>query len=133
MFTTRYPRDVDFSIMLTFLEFYETLLKFAMFKLFHTLDLRYDPNIINTLAGCKRRAGDYFAILWGFQVLSVFVLPRAPLRPLGGGFGFEMSGDYCFVCVANTPVRMYSLWKKCSGFFVVTSHPIRWLLPGSIV
>jgi len=40
MFTTRYPRDVDFSIMLTFLEFYETLLKFAMFKLFHTLDLR---------------------------------------------------------------------------------------------
>lgn len=40
MFTTHYPRDVDFSIMLTFLEFYETLLKFSMFKLFHTLDLR---------------------------------------------------------------------------------------------
>lgn len=41
MFTTHYPHDVDFSIMLTFLEFHETLLKFAMFKLFHTLDLRY--------------------------------------------------------------------------------------------
>lgn len=26
--------------MLTFLEFYETFLKFVMFKLFHTLDLR---------------------------------------------------------------------------------------------
>ena len=41
MFTTHYPHDVDFSIMLTFLEFHETLLKFAMFKLFHSLDLRY--------------------------------------------------------------------------------------------
>eukprot|EP00903_Cladosiphon_okamuranus_P020356 g18676.t1 len=51
MFTTRYPRDVDFSIMLTFLEFYETLLKFAMFKLFHTLDLRYPPTLDAELDG----------------------------------------------------------------------------------
>ncbi|CAN0161049.1 unnamed protein product [Pylaiella littoralis] len=51
MFTTRYPRDVDFSIMLTFLEFYETLLKFAMFKLFHTLDLRYPPALDAELDG----------------------------------------------------------------------------------
>ncbi|CAN0098499.1 unnamed protein product [Scytosiphon promiscuus] len=51
MFTTRYPRDVDFSIMLTFLEFYETLLKFAMFKLFHTLDLRYPPALDADLDG----------------------------------------------------------------------------------
>eukprot|EP00752_Nemacystus_decipiens_P012603 g11162.t1 len=51
MFTTRYPRDVDFSIMLTFLEFYETLLKFAMFKLFHTLNLRYPPTLDAELDG----------------------------------------------------------------------------------
>ncbi|CAN0141374.1 unnamed protein product [Ectocarpus sp. 12 AP-2014] len=51
MFTTRYPRDVDFTIMMTFLEFYETLLKFAMFKLFHTLDLRYPPTLDAELDG----------------------------------------------------------------------------------
>ncbi|CAM9686015.1 unnamed protein product, partial [Choristocarpus tenellus] len=51
MFTTRYPQDVDFSVMFTFLEFYETLLKFAMFKLFHTLDLRYPPVFDSELEG----------------------------------------------------------------------------------
>lgn len=37
------PRDVDFRIMLTFLEFYETLLRFALFKLYHSLELAYPP------------------------------------------------------------------------------------------
>ncbi|CAM9589079.1 unnamed protein product, partial [Discosporangium mesarthrocarpum] len=51
MFTTRYPRDVDFSVMFTFLEFYETFLKFVMFKLFHSLDLRYPPLLDMQLDG----------------------------------------------------------------------------------
>jgi pescadillo len=37
------PRDVDFRVMLTFLEFYHTLLSFALFKLYHDLGLNYPP------------------------------------------------------------------------------------------
>lgn len=42
-FTQVTPPDVDFRIMLTFLEFYETLLKFTLFKLYHRLDVAYPP------------------------------------------------------------------------------------------
>ncbi|KAJ1695495.1 hypothetical protein LUZ63_012193 [Rhynchospora breviuscula] len=35
--------DVDFNIMLTFLEFYETLLKFVNFKLYHSINVKYPP------------------------------------------------------------------------------------------
>ena len=36
-----YLQDVDFRIMLTFLEFYEVLLKFVMYKLYTSQNLRY--------------------------------------------------------------------------------------------
>ncbi|CAM9762185.1 unnamed protein product, partial [Phaeothamnion confervicola] len=42
-FTVRYPQDVDFRIMLTFLEFYEVLLKFVLFRLYNLEGLRYPP------------------------------------------------------------------------------------------
>ncbi|KAJ3688184.1 hypothetical protein LUZ61_017348 [Rhynchospora tenuis] len=35
--------DVDFNIMLTFLEFYETLLGFVNFKLYHSINVKYPP------------------------------------------------------------------------------------------
>ncbi|KAJ0966309.1 hypothetical protein J5N97_027447 [Dioscorea zingiberensis] len=35
--------DVDFNVMLTFLEFYETLLGFVNFKLYHSINLKYPP------------------------------------------------------------------------------------------
>ncbi|GFR53151.1 hypothetical protein Agub_g15871, partial [Astrephomene gubernaculifera] len=37
------PPDVDYKVMLTFLEFYNTLLQFVNFKLYHMLGLRYPP------------------------------------------------------------------------------------------
>jgi pescadillo protein len=37
------PSDVDFRIMMTFLEFYEVLLKFVMFKLYNQMDMAYPP------------------------------------------------------------------------------------------
>jgi hypothetical protein len=37
------PPDVDYRVMLTFLEFYNTLLQFVLFKLYHQLGLKYPP------------------------------------------------------------------------------------------
>jgi pescadillo protein len=42
-YTQRVPSDVDFRTMMTFLEFYETLLKFTLFKLYHSRGLQYPP------------------------------------------------------------------------------------------
>ncbi|CAI7847997.1 unnamed protein product [Closterium sp. NIES-53] len=39
------PTDVDFRVMLTFLEFYETLMGFVNFKLYHELRLAYPPRL----------------------------------------------------------------------------------------
>ena len=37
------PTDVDYRVMLTFLEFYQTLLQFVNYKLYNTLGVRYPP------------------------------------------------------------------------------------------
>ncbi|XP_052197651.1 pescadillo homolog [Diospyros lotus] len=37
------PEDVDYNVMLTFLEFYETLLAFVNFKLYHSINVKYPP------------------------------------------------------------------------------------------
>jgi len=44
-FSQEMPSDVDYRIMLTFLEFYEALLQFVFFKLYHTQNLRYPPPV----------------------------------------------------------------------------------------
>jgi pescadillo protein len=40
-FTQNMPADVDYRVMLTFFEFYETLLSFILFKLYSDLGVRY--------------------------------------------------------------------------------------------
>eukprot|EP00252_Welwitschia_mirabilis_P011146 TRINITY_DN2504_c0_g1_i1.p1 TRINITY_DN2504_c0_g1~~TRINITY_DN2504_c0_g1_i1.p1 ORF type:complete len:627 (+),score=164.26 TRINITY_DN2504_c0_g1_i1:273-2153(+) len=37
------PDDVDFRVMLTFLEFYETLMGFVNYKLYYSISLKYPP------------------------------------------------------------------------------------------
>lgn len=44
-FPTNIPTDVDFRIMLTFLEFYSTLLHFVLFRLYNDAGLIYPPTI----------------------------------------------------------------------------------------
>lgn len=44
-FTQELPDDVDFRIMLTFIEFYATMLGFINFQLYHTLNLQYPPQL----------------------------------------------------------------------------------------
>ena len=39
------PREVDFRVMLTFLEFYQTLVAFVHFKLYHDIGLQYPPKL----------------------------------------------------------------------------------------
>ena len=49
-FTQHMPEDVDFRIMRTFLEFYETMLNFVMYKLYHDIGVRY-PFPLKELGG----------------------------------------------------------------------------------
>jgi pescadillo len=49
-FTQHLPEDVDFRIMRTFLEFYETMLNFVMFKLYNDAGVRY-PFSLKDLGG----------------------------------------------------------------------------------
>lgn len=44
-FTQQLPEDVDFRIMLTFLEFYNTLVGFVNFQLYHNLNMFYPPKL----------------------------------------------------------------------------------------
>lgn len=43
------PTDVDYRVMLTFLEFYQTLLQFVNFKLYNMLGVRYPPVVDSRL------------------------------------------------------------------------------------
>ena len=43
------PADVDYRVMITFLEFYETMLKFVFFKLYHDVSLKYPPQMDSKL------------------------------------------------------------------------------------
>ncbi|KAL2528917.1 pescadillo-related [Forsythia ovata] len=53
------PMDVDYNIMLTFLEFYETLLGFVNFKLYQSINMKYPPIIDSRL---EALAADIYAL-----------------------------------------------------------------------
>ncbi|XP_019860259.1 PREDICTED: pescadillo homolog [Amphimedon queenslandica] len=64
-FPQRIPREVDFRIMNTFVEFYTTLLTFVNFRLFHSLNLRYPPQLEG-----------YFSTELSLQLPSLLVNPN---------------------------------------------------------
>lgn len=47
-FSQEIPTDVDFRVMLTFLEFYQTLVGFVNFKLYNEINMTYPPKIDET-------------------------------------------------------------------------------------
>ncbi|CAI9271525.1 unnamed protein product [Lactuca saligna] len=53
------PQDVDYKIMLTFLEFYETLLGFVNLRLYNSINLKYPPILDPRL---KALAADLYAL-----------------------------------------------------------------------
>ena len=45
LFPPQPPTDVDFKIMVTFVEFYTTMLGFVNFRLYHHLGVHYPPKV----------------------------------------------------------------------------------------
>ena len=39
------PTDVDFKVMLTFIDFYQVFLRFVLYRLYTQLGLRYPPSL----------------------------------------------------------------------------------------
>ncbi|CAI9111476.1 OLC1v1011704C1 [Oldenlandia corymbosa var. corymbosa] len=61
------PDDVDYKVMLTFLEFYETLLAFVNFKLYHSINVKYPPILDSRL---EALAADMYALSRYFDASS---------------------------------------------------------------
>lgn len=49
-FTQNLPADIDYTIMTSYLEFYHTLLKFVMFRLYRDIALTYPPDLSSGVA-----------------------------------------------------------------------------------
>ena len=49
------PNDVDYRTMLTFLEFYETFVKFVLLKLYASVNMRYPPLMDDALDASATR------------------------------------------------------------------------------
>ncbi|KAL1812287.1 pescadillo homolog [Daucus carota subsp. sativus] len=61
------PDDVDYKVMLTFLEFYETLLAFVNFKIYNSINVKYPPILDPRL---EALAADLYALSRYFDANS---------------------------------------------------------------
>ncbi|CAN4110176.1 unnamed protein product [Withania somnifera] len=89
------PDDVDYNIMLTFLEFYETLLAFVNFKLYHSINMKYPPILDPRL---EALAADLYALSRYFDNRASMTESKATLSPetdvskdLGKGANYDES------------------------------------------
>ncbi|XP_058088298.1 pescadillo homolog [Magnolia sinica] len=76
--------DVDFNVMLTFLEFYETLLAFVNFKLYHSINVKYPPILDPRL---EALAAELYALSRYVAANARAALPE----PQASGTGSEQS------------------------------------------
>jgi pescadillo protein len=85
-FVQSLPEDVDFSVMTTFHEFYENMLKFTMFKLYHDGGMAYPPHIKQADEEGGAHLGSLKAIALGSAVASTTqgatVQPATPAAQL---------------------------------------------------
>lgn len=65
------PKDVDFRVMLTFLEFYHTLLQFVLFKLYHERGVSYPPAVRPEMAQAATELAGILQELGGGQEAAV--------------------------------------------------------------
>ncbi|KAJ6256716.1 hypothetical protein Dda_8582 [Drechslerella dactyloides] len=77
-FAQNVPADVDFRIMLTFLDFYTTLMGFVLFKLYTMENLVYPPRFDKTLD--EQGAGLRAFQLEGRKVAQVEAAPPVPTK-----------------------------------------------------
>ncbi len=61
------PTDVDYRVMVTFLEFYETMLQFVNFKLYHMRGLRYPPTVDQRMEAAAEELAAIMRDLAGVQ------------------------------------------------------------------
>ena len=61
-FSQNLPYDVDYRVMLTFMEFYETMMKFVLFKLYSNIDLEYPPSVLKDTV--EEQAFSYNSIVY---------------------------------------------------------------------
>lgn len=86
------PKDVDYRVMLTFLEFYHTLLQFVHFKLYHALDLKYPPTVNPELAKASAELAAIVAELGGSQQAAIERRAEAALS--GGSLASRVYRSY---------------------------------------
>lgn len=72
-FAQHVPSDVDFRIMLTFLEFYQTFAGFVNFKLYTEVGLLYPPSFDSALD--EEGAG-----MWAYQVRKTSEVPKVDFK-----------------------------------------------------
>lgn len=73
------PSDVDFRVMLTFLEFYKTLTGFVNFKLYHDLGLRYPPLLDAKL---EKAANELYGLMKGLASAAPEVTTEEAPKPV---------------------------------------------------
>lgn len=69
------PADVDFKIMLTFAEFYVTMLGFVNFNLYSQINLNYPPKVCSHI-----RCGPFFSCGYLTTFPRVYELPNCKAR-----------------------------------------------------
>ncbi|KAG0590705.1 hypothetical protein M758_1G115700 [Ceratodon purpureus] len=104
------PSDVDFRVMLTFLEFYKTLVGFVNFKLYHDLGLRYPPLLDEKL---EKAANELYGLMKGLASAAP-VAEEAP-KAAGEDGDAEMAEQEEDPRAVESQVRLASLHSRLSA------------------